>query len=158
VSDAFTGEEVFQVAMALEETGQVFYEVLAVSCGHGRVAEMCRRLAVQESEHYDQFKRMRQALLAGGEATPLTSGQIELVQSMINDRVVPDPDAARRQATEGGLTETLAIAMKMERDSISFYRKLLNVVDEDGVRAIKGIIAEEQEHIRVIAEATKSLG
>jgi rubrerythrin len=154
----FTGEETFQVAMALEETGQIFYEVLAVSCGHGRVAEMCRRLAVQESDHYDLFKRMRQALLADAPARPLTAEQVELVQSMINGQVVPDPDEARRLATEGGLTETLEIAMKMERDSIAFYRKLLGVVDADGTEAIQRIIAEEQDHVRTIADASKSLG
>jgi len=158
VTDVFTAEEAFQVAMALEETGQVFYEVLAVSCGHGRVAEMCRRLAVQESEHYDQFNRMRQALLEGTAARPLSAEQVELVQSMINERVVPDAETVRRRAAEGGLTETLRIAAQMERDSIDFYRKLLEVVDDDGARAVRRIIAEEQDHIRIIAEAAKSLG
>ena len=158
MTDAFTGEEVFQVAMALEETGQIFYEVMAVSCGHGRVAEMCRRLAVQEADHYEQFKQMRQALPAGSAATPLTGEQVELVQSMINEQVVPDPDQARRQATEGGLMEILEIAMRMERDSISFYGKLLELVDDDGAKAIERIIAEEREHMRTIADASKSLG
>lgn len=47
----YSGAEVFQTAMELEESGRVFYETLAEATENRDLADLCRNLAAQEIDH-----------------------------------------------------------------------------------------------------------
>jgi rubrerythrin len=157
MAGAFSADEVFQIALELEQTGQVFYEALAVACGHAHVADLCRRLARQEAEHYRTFQRLRGSAASGHAPAALAPEEQEFIQTMINQRVVPDPARARRIAREGGLGKTLDLAIRMEHDSVAFYRSLLKVLDGVDAQAVATIIREEQKHARDLTAARRGL-
>lgn len=149
----FTGDEILQIAMELEETGQVFYEALAVSCRSERVSALCRRLAGQERTHYNTFKRMREAWAGEGEPRAMDRLELEFVQGLINDRIVPGPAAARELAAEGGLARALDLAVRLEEDTVRFYTQIASAVDHDDAKVIRDIIAEEERHARELTDA-----
>ena len=151
----FTGDEVFQIAMELEETGQVFYEALAAACGDLKVAELCHRLARQEIDHYNKFKLLRERLASRPASHPLTWEEMDFAQALINDRVVPDPAKARELAVKGSVAEALDLAIKLEKDSILFYMDVLPAVDGDDAAAIRQIIAEEKRHAQELIFARR---
>ena len=157
MADLFSGGEVFQIAMEIEETGRVFYEALAISSRNDRVSDLCRRLAGQEQQHYHTFDQMRQDRLRRGPARPMGDDELAYVQALINEQVIPSAEGVRRIAAKGTLAEALDLAVKMENDSVQFYTKMLPAVDAADAEAVRGIIDEEQRHARDLAAARGEL-
>ena len=145
---AFAGDEIFQMAMEMEETGEVFYEALAAATGDQAVADLCRLLAAQEREHYIVFKRLREKLVTRPATRPLTWEEMDFAQTLLNERVVPSPAEAREVAQSGSLTETIDLAIRMEHDAVSFYSDMLRCVDEADAEAVSKILEEEKRHAR----------
>lgn len=155
--EVFTGDEIFQVALELEETGRVFYEALAIGCRNQRVAALCRRLARDEANHCRTFEQMRRRLIDGQAARPLDLQEQEFVQALINERVIPSPQAARELAAKGGLAEALDLAVELEKDTVRFYQEIAPAVSSEDARAVRKIIAEEQSHVQQLTDARHNL-
>ncbi len=153
----FTADEIFQIAMEMEETGQVFYEVLAAGAANDRVAGLCRRLSEAEKRHYLAFEQMRKDLAVRPADRPLTWEETVFAQEMLNEAVVPNPRKAREVAAAGSLLQVLDLAIKMERDSIAFYGHLIPLVAEAEAKAVQEIIKEEEKHEKELLDAKKSL-
>ena len=150
----YTGDEIFQMAMEMEETGEVLYEAMAAAARNDAVSNLCRRLAAQERQHHKVFERMRQALPTG---RPARWEAMEFDQALINDRIVPDPGEALRIASSGSLTETLELAIQLERDAVSFYSDMLKCVEAGDAEAVGRIIEEERRHAEELLVARRNL-
>ncbi len=153
----FTADEVFQIALELEETGEVFYEAIAAGCGNERVAAMCRRLAAQEAVHRQRFQHMRERLAQQPATRPLSPEALDFAQATINQRVIPNPAEARKIAGEASLNHILGLAIQLENDSVSFYTNMLSVVQGDDARAVRQIVTEEQDHAKELTAARRNL-
>jgi len=153
----FTADEVFQIALELEETGEVFYEAIAAGCGNEQVAAMCRRLAAQEAAHQQRFNQMRERFARQPATPPLSQEALDFAQATINQRVIPNPAEARKIAGEGSLNHVLSLAIQLENDSISFYTNMLSVVPGDDARAVRQIVTEEQGHAKELTAARRNL-
>jgi rubrerythrin len=153
----YSGAEVFQMAMELEESGRVFYETLAEATENRDLADLCRNLASQEIDHYKTFKKMSEELVQRPASRPLTWDELHFAHILIEERVLSDPDAARDMARSGDTASLLDTAIRLEKDSVLFYNELVGEVDEGDVPAIRAIIDEEKRHVRVIVEAKKTL-
>jgi len=145
MSGVFTGDEVLQIAMEMEETGQVFYEAIAAGCGNDAVAAFCRRLSEQEGIHYRRFKQMREDL-ADPNARTFGWDELDQAQALINERVVPDPAEATRIAAGGRMRDMLDLAVLLESDSIRFYAELAEAAGPEHEPVIRSIIDEERSH------------
>ena len=154
---SYTGDEIFQIAMEMEETGEVFYEAMAAVSGNEAVADLCRRLAGQEREHYRKFKAMREKLVTRPPDRPVTWGEMVFDQSLINDNILPSPAEARRVAAAGSLTEMLDLAIRMENDAVAFYAAMLPCVDPADADAVGKIIEEERHHAQELTIARRDL-
>jgi rubrerythrin len=152
---AFTADEVLKLAVELEETGQVFYEVLAVSAADQRVAGLCRRLGLAERSHLEHFTKMRREL-TGRSDLPAAAEQA-FAQERINSRIVPKPREARRLAAGGALPDMLELALQMEHNSVRFYTDMLALVPSPDQEIVRKIIAEENDHVAELELAQKDL-
>jgi rubrerythrin len=153
----YSGAEIFQMAMELEEAGRVFYETLAKESEDRDLADLCRNLAVQESSHYSKFKEMSEALVQRPASRPLTWDELHFAQILIEERILSDPEAARDAASSGDVAGILDTAIQLEKDSVLFYSELLSEVDAEDTPAVKEIIDEEKRHVRVLVEARRGL-
>lgn len=149
----FSADEVFQIALELEQTGQVFYEAVAIGCKDRLAAELFRRLAQQEAEHYNRFQKMRQSL--AGAPEPMTWEGLEFAQALINQRVIPDPRQARAAAAGATPRQALDLAIQMEKDSVLFYNEMVQVMRNDAA-AIQVIIQEEKRHAQELMGLRRS--
>lgn len=149
--ETFNAEQVLKIAMELEKTGQVFYEVVASGCTweNQRVAKLLIRLAAEEEDHLRDFERMLGELVrrTGHTLTPLLPQQQQYVMEMLNEQIIPDPIAARRKAGDCTVAEALDLGIAMERASVAFYTGvLLTDADEQDAAVIEEIIAAERKH------------
>lgn len=153
----YSGAEIFQIAMELEEAGRVFYETLAEESEDHNLADLCRNLAAQEVSHYRKFKEMSDQLVQRPASRPLTWDELHFAQILIEERVLSDPEAARDVAGSGDVAGILDTAIRLEKDSVLFYNEMLGEVDENDKPAVREIIDEEKRHVRVLVEAKKGL-
>ena len=153
----YSGAEIFEIAMELEEAGRVFYETLAEEAEDHDLADLCRNLATQEGNHYRRFKNMSAELVQRPASRPLTWDELHFAQMLIEERVLSDPDAAQEAARSGDVAGTLETAIRLEKDSVLLYSELLHEVDEKDVPAVQQIIDEEKSHIRSLVEAKRRL-
>ena len=153
----YSGAEIFQIAMELEEAGRVFYETLAEKSEDHDLADLCRNLAVQETNHYRKFKKMSEELVERPASRPLTWDELHFAQILIEEHVLSDPEAARDAAGSGDVAGMLETAIRLEKDSVLFYNELLAEVDEKDAPAVQEIIDEEKRHVRSLVEARKGL-
>ena len=159
---AFNAEQVLEIAIELEKTGQVFYEVVASGCTreNQRVANLLMRLAAEEEDHLKFFEEMLGELVSstGHTPTPLLPTQQQYVMEMLNEQIVPDPIAARRKAADCTVAEALDIAIAMERASVAFYTGiLLTDANEQDTAVIEKIIAAEKKHEEELLDSLRQL-
>ncbi len=155
---AFTGDEVIQIAVEMEETGEMFYEALAATTGNEQVRSMCRRLARDEIDHRRTFQRLRESFAADWPLRELEPEELDFTQSLINEKILPDPDEARAVASGGSTADAMDMAIRMEADSVRFYSELLAGADGRDAEAIRRIIREEKSHQRMLTDARRGLG
>jgi rubrerythrin len=153
----YYGAEIFQIAMEMEDAGRVFYETLAQSTEDPDVAELCRNLAEQESKHFETFKRLGAELVERPASRPLTWDELNFAQILIEERVMSEPEKAEEAASSGDTAGLLETALQLEKDSVLFYRELLDEVDEKDVPAVQEIVDEEKLHVRALVKAKREL-
>ena len=153
----YSGAEIFQIAMELEDAGRVFYETLAEESDDLTLTNLCRSFAVQEADHYRKLKKMSEELVQRPASRPLTGEELHLAQLLIEERVLSDTDAAREATVGGDVVELLETAIRMEMDSVLFYNELLEEVYEEDAPAVQEIIKEEKSHVRALLEVKRGL-
>ena len=158
--DHLTPQRVLQIAMELEQTGQVFYEFVATGCGprNQNVAKLFHRLAAEETHHFAIFSRMLADLeqRTGEDVPPLTAAQEEHIRDLLNGRVLPDPIAARQAAHDMTLPAALDLAIEMERNAVAFYSGVLvSALSDEDAAEVSAIIAEEQRHEDDLVESRR---
>jgi rubrerythrin len=153
----YSGAEVFQIAMELEETGRVFYQTLSEESEDHDLADLCRGLAAQETAHYEKFKKMSDELVQRPTSRPLTWDELNFAQILIEERVITDSESAREAARSGDAASVLDTAIQIEKDSVLFYNEMLEEVDKNDAPAIQEIIDEEKRHVRTLIDAKKRL-
>jgi rubrerythrin len=151
--NTFSADELFQIAMELEEMGQLFYEALAASAGDVHMVDLFHRLVAQEAEHYRKFKRLREEY--AGRRKELTLEEREFAQKLLNSRVIPNSEEARRMARSANASKALDLAIEMEENSIAFYRELTGGVEPKDRDTLRQIIQEEQAHVVTLRNAKK---
>ncbi len=161
-TEILTGERVLRMAMELELTGQVFYEVAAWRCGRNRLREeqLLLRLAADEERHYLTFREMLGSFLdrTGREAPPLSERLQHRVRKLFADRIVPDPVNTWERARLSDVLEVLDLAVETELESVGFYADVLLEVTGDEDRAVlERIIDEESTHASELLKARNAL-
>ncbi len=149
-------DEVLQMAMQVEESGVAFYDKVAKNCGNDGVAALCRDLAAEESEHLQAFDALRREMVATVRARRLEPEQMALMQDLIDDLVLPECAREPDVPPTCSLPEILRMAVKLERDSVRFYKRLRAGVSDTAT--VDRIIAEEERHIERIEEIGQRLG
>ena len=144
-----TGEDVFVMAMAMEQIGKNFYEALAVGSDDAGVRQFCLRAARDEAQHCATFQRLHDGWAAARGARPLPPETREALAAMVKGAVQPDPQAVQKVAVGGSRHDALAMAAQMERDAIRFYQGLAQRLP-DLAGALRPIVAQENQHLAQI--------
>ena len=148
MATAIGGNEVFEMAMRMEQIGKDFYEALALGCDDAEVCAFCQKTAKQEATHLVAFRQMRDrwARSARPQSWRVMPESTEALAAIVRDRVQPDPAAVHKVAVGGNLKDALRMAIKMEQDAVGFYTELSARLP-DSAAAIQGIVAEEKKHL-----------
>lgn len=150
MTERFSGDEVFQIAVEVEESGRVFYESLASGAHSEEISAACRNLAAQELSHKRLFQRMHEAYGRKWPTRKMSEGELAAAEAEFRREMIPDPAEVRKVALHGTVAEALDMAIGMEENSIRFYSTLVPGTPKADAEAIQMIIREEVEHKKTL--------
>jgi len=139
-----SGTDVLDMAIAIEDEAQLYYEQLADWVGDGKpeVVDFFKRMAVREKRHHDQIVVLRERLF--GDAPASNAAKVSWAVEMPDVYKVPD-EVTLRQAFE--------VAMESETRAHDFYAGALDYASDDKVTELfEGLRQAEADHQRMLKE------
>lgn len=144
----FSGAEVIQFAISLEEEGVVFYEKYA-ALAEDELKGVLLGLAEDEKQHAKIFKDMYKELeVSEAEEDYLFNDNVQdyfatHAKSEGFDREVKDV---------GSVREAIKVAIETEDVTVAYYQSLLEYAKEDVKKVLVRLIEEEQGHSKRLSE------
>ena len=148
----FNADEVFEMAIRIEENGAAFYRKAAELQSEAKNREFLEELAAMEDGHKATFIEIRKTLINKDKAGKVFDPQNELSQYLaaMSDTHGGEgsPSAADSLTGTETIEELLKIAIGLEKESVLFYLGMKDMVAaEHGHERIDDIIREERGHI-----------
>lgn len=149
-------DELFAIAIAMEDLANDFYQTLAPVCHNHEVSHLCRVLARQERQHRELFLTMRCLAVrsTGDSDAPAAGLDMEVIEDVIQRQILPPPEVVQKVALTGGLFNALDLAIRMEEDAIAFYGRIAAILP-----ALAGdidvLVQAERDHLRQLRDAQR---
>ena len=148
----FNVDEIFEMAIRIEQNGAKFYRKASKNQSDKLNREMLEKLAVMEDHHKLTFETLKKTLSDAEKIETVFDPNNESSQylaAMVDSHGGEgSPDAADALTGEESIKEIINIAINLEKESILFYIGLKDFVPPKyGQDKIDKIINEERRHI-----------
>ncbi len=158
----FTGKEILDMAVRIEENGLKFYTDAAKASTSSAIKELFSVLAEEEGHHIKAFLDLKRAL-AGGSATeafePYGEEATLYLKSLADTEVFTAPEEGGKLAAQmHDEIEVVEVAMGMEKDSLLFYYEMQKMIRERDKGVLASLIDQEKDHLRKLTELRTALG
>jgi rubrerythrin len=151
MSFKFNVEEIFEMAVKMEQEGAQFYRTAAGHCDDVAIREVLLDLAEMEDGHQQMFRDLKNMLTAADAVPTAYDPEDQTVQyltAMVEHSVFKENASFNPK----DLQQVFERALQAEKDSIAFYNGLKNLVTGDfGKERVDAIIHEEMNHVSMIA-------
>jgi len=152
----FNADEVFRIAIEIEENGKEFYEKAERKIDNEEVKELFRELAREEFIHKKRFSELRAQLpelAKEGQVFDPDNEMGKYIKMMADMHVFRSgQDLSKRLETISSAKDALKMAIDFEKDSIVFFLLMQDNTDEKtGKKLVGQLLKEEQEHLRKLS-------
>lgn len=148
----FTGKEVLDMAVRIEENGMRFYSDAAKAAKSHQLKDLFHALSEEEGTHIKMFLELKKVLVGDDPSTgfdPYLEDAQQYLKSMADTEVFTNPEAGKEAARSlKGEKEAISMAIGMEKDSLLFYYELEKMIREKDRKVIESLIEQEKEHVR----------
>jgi rubrerythrin len=153
MSVLFSGNEIVDIAVKIEENGRAFYLEAAGGAGDENLAAILRKLADDEVEHKATFE----AFYKADEDYSLQPGYNEEVDAYIKAMAsaqvfAPGKSVAEIARGAKDVFEVLSLAMGAEKDSILYYMEMKEWMQPKDRDVIGKVIDEEKRHLKQLTD------
>lgn len=144
----FNSVEVIEMAKDIEKRGLDFYKKQAKKTENDELKKLFLKLAEDEQEHYDTFSEM---LEKAKELTDTDSDYVygedvsAYLRAIIEFTVFPSEEEVEDKINS--IEDVLELAINAEKDSILFYREMMEYNNEDTNKILKRLVDEEKQHL-----------
>lgn len=152
----FNAEEIFHIAIMIEQNGEKFYNHLITLVDDEKTKQVCARLAREEHNHHMLFKK----LIAG--VVSQKGAMYDLKDVPADDqsylKSIADTNVFTRSLNPADVTgriktasDAVKLALDFEKESILFFIQMKNFTrPEWGQAEINTLVKQEQEHINLL--------
>jgi rubrerythrin len=152
----FTGSELANIAVGIEQSGAAYYDSLAQSAKDDKSRSMWKYLALEEKKHIEIFRHMLDSLSDYAPPETYTEEYDLYLRALIDSAVFRNDEVARAMAQKvDNASEAIMIALSAEKDSILFYLNLRELVLRPQREAVDQVIEEEKAHVRQLSALLK---
>ena len=158
----FNADEMFEVAIRIEENGGRFYRKAASLQADRQNQEMLEKLASMEDHHKLTFETMKTHISESEKTATVFDPMGESVQYLVamadSHGGEGSPSVADSLTGEETMEEIIDIAIGLEKESILFYLGLKDMVPPKyGQDKVDEIIREERKHVIQLSAYRKKL-
>jgi rubrerythrin len=155
----FSMQEVVEMAISTERSGQAFYQTASKQAREKRLEELFRYLAGEEEKHLKIFQDFYDTLKKRPETPPYNWEEAKLyLKALVDSKFFTGPDTAVNLAKEAkSEPEAINSAINFEKDTLLFFYEMLEVVKPGDRDLVKKIIEEEKKHIRRLSTMKSEL-
>lgn len=155
-----TADDVFAMAVRIEENGRTFYTGAAEMAKDPAAKTLFNDLADMEAGHIDSFKSLR-ATLPDSDLSNIIWDPEGLAESYLQataDTHIFTVEAAKTRLEKvKSPSEVFDMAVQFEKDSVAFFLGLKELLpDPKGKVEVDKLIKAEMEHIKMLSMAAKS--
>lgn len=148
----FNADEVFEMAIKIEENGAAFYRKAAELQADQANKDLLNKLAAMEDTHKVSFVEMRNSITEAEKSATVfdPDNESSLYLSAMADQHGGEgsPSAANALTGNESMEDIISTAIGLEKESILFYLGLRDLVPPKyGQEKIDAIIKEERKHI-----------
>jgi rubrerythrin len=158
----FNADEVFEMAIRIENNGAAFYRKAAGLQSDTKNQKFLESLANMEDQHRKIFTEMRTTLTEKEKTPKVFDPYDEVAQYLaaMADTMGGEgsPSVADSLTGDETLEEILRIAVGLEKDSILFYLGLKDMIPhQSGKDRLDEIITEERRHVAQLSGLLKKV-
>lgn len=151
--------EVFEMALQIEQMGYDFYKTMAHNATNVRLREGYNLLAEQEKKHLDRFEQLRDSI----EKIDIDSldnwDEVSLYfKALIDTKVLPTSPEKNSLVQE--LKDEIGaihISISFEKDTILFWQELNRWLNPEDQKIIEQLIEQEKSHILKLLQMKKEI-
>jgi len=148
----FNANEIFQIAIDIEENGKRFYEKAIDLVDNPDVKALLASLAQEEVEHLKRFAELKAQLPKAAAEDTIWDPEHEMNQylQMMADMNVfrSNLDLGEVLSSVKNLEDVLRLGIQFEKDSIVFYITIQDATEEKKGREFIGqLVNEEKKHL-----------
>jgi rubrerythrin len=152
----FDPNEVFQIAVRIEENGERFYRQMAEKLDdEPEVRRLFLYLADEEIKHRDYYRELLESV---GEVEPeeaYPGEYFDYLNSYANGIIFSQEAFEKKIAEIETLEGALDFAIGAEWDAIHFYQEMQGLVSKSRRSQLEEIIAEERRHFVKLSKIRK---
>ncbi|MBN2135427.1 MAG: ferritin family protein [Acidobacteria bacterium] len=151
MSETFSIEEIFRLAIEIERNGARFYRNAAETVDNSELKMKFNELAQMEKAHEEKLTVLKNKL--SGKGKPL-AGDISLhddnfIRAFARTAVFNSPP--EKQSFDSD-SKIISFAMEKEQESITYYEALKELLDgAQDKKIIQLLIDEEKEHLALLS-------
>ena len=158
----FNADEVFKMAIEIENNGRRFYEKVQDMVDDPRIKDIFAMLAQAEIEHKERFSRLKKELPEQTKESTVWDPDNETDQylkMMAGMHVFRERDGVDKALAQVNTAEdALRLAMGFEKDSIVFFLSMQDATEEmQGQKLIGQLVHEEMGHLKKLSVELKKL-
>jgi rubrerythrin len=154
----FSARELVEIAIGMERNGIAFYDVLAKTTENAEVRAIYDYLAAEERRHLATFQEMMPSVAGSGPQEVYSEDYALYLKALVDSLIFSDEAMAREEAQQvTNDTQTLDIALTMEKESILFYSEMRGLVRRPQQEVVDRVIEEERSHFRQFSALKEKL-
>lgn len=144
-----TADEIIEIAMRLEESGEVFYNAAADKATEAGAKALFEELALQEQYHRRAFRQMGRGVVEVA-LSPEQWGEFQAYTgALLQNHFFANPENALNIAAEAEDEQSaLRAALSFEKETLLFFHELRDAVRGPGQQTVDRIIQEEKQHVQ----------
>ena len=154
---SFTGSDVLQFAVRMEENGELFYREAANSSKEGQVKNLFNHLAGEETEHKKTFGGLLSQVKSNEPPEGYPGEYMAYLRNHIDGKVFFTKENKSSLTEAGDIIKALDFAIARELDSILYYQELKAFVSPSDHKTLDAVIEAERKHVAKLSEAKISL-
>lgn len=150
----FTGQELVEMGVKIEEIGKQFYESYAKYSKDDKIRDLFLFLAEEEAKHKQKFLEILDSMERGEFTISYNDEEVDnYFRAIVDTKIFSDKEAAIKLAknSEGEL-EAINYALSFEKETLIFYYWFIDIVKEKTKDVIDKLINEEKSHIVKLSE------
>ncbi|MFC1517905.1 ferritin family protein [Candidatus Margulisiibacteriota bacterium] len=151
----FSIEELLDFAIKIEEEGISFYNAMASKTKKNDLKELYEFLAEEEVSHKKTYSQLLENIKATENPSDFNDDYNRYMRAFVDSVIFHKADQKKEFSSD---LEVIEYAIEKEKDSILYYKSLIDCIAEKDRDVVEKVIEEERLHVLKMLDIKEKIG